>query len=85
VVDGDPLRDLSLLGDPEGTHILLVMQSGQIVKRSGALAPDRSGVGQGGRSYQDRLYDASNERSLTDKLKTDAFLKARPLDWISSR
>jgi imidazolonepropionase-like amidohydrolase len=41
VVDGDPLRDLSLLGDPEGTHILLVMQSGQIVKRSGALAPDR--------------------------------------------
>jgi imidazolonepropionase-like amidohydrolase len=39
VVDGDPLSDLSLLGDPEGTHIPLVMQSGQIVKRSGALAP----------------------------------------------
>jgi len=39
VVDGDPLRDLSLLGDPEGRHIPLVMQSGQIVKRSGALAP----------------------------------------------
>ena len=39
MVDGDPLRDLSLLGDPEGAHIPLVMQSGQIVKRSGALAP----------------------------------------------
>ncbi|WP_422743446.1 amidohydrolase family protein [Mycobacterium sp. WMMD1722] len=34
VVDGDPLRDLSVLGDPDGRSVDLVMQAGAIVKRT---------------------------------------------------
>jgi imidazolonepropionase-like amidohydrolase len=33
VVDGDPLKNLGLLGDPDGNYIPLVMQRGEIVKR----------------------------------------------------
>jgi imidazolonepropionase-like amidohydrolase len=35
VVDGNPLKDLALLADPEGGRIPLVMQNGAIVKRDG--------------------------------------------------
>jgi imidazolonepropionase-like amidohydrolase len=38
VVDGNPLEDLGLLGDPEGGRIPLVMQNGEIVKRDERLA-----------------------------------------------
>lgn len=38
VVDGDPVDDLSLLADPDGAHIPLVIQQGKIVKRTGAFA-----------------------------------------------
>lgn len=34
VVNGDPTQDIGLLGDPGGTHIPLVMQVGEIVKRT---------------------------------------------------
>lgn len=34
VVDGDPLRDLSVLGDPDGQRVDLVMQAGAVVKRA---------------------------------------------------
>ena len=41
VVDGNPLQNLDLLSDSEGRHIPLVMQGGQIIKRSGVLAAGR--------------------------------------------
>lgn len=37
VVDGDPLRDVSVLGDPDGGSVALVMQAGSIVKRTNAI------------------------------------------------
>jgi hypothetical protein len=35
-VDGDPLQDLSLLGDPE-KNLLVVMKDGQICKQASAV------------------------------------------------
>jgi imidazolonepropionase-like amidohydrolase len=37
VVDGDPLKNLGLFGDPDGNYIPLVMQRGEIVKRGRQL------------------------------------------------
>lgn len=43
VVDGDPLQDISLLSDPHGKHIPLVMQAGEIVKQTADFASGPDG------------------------------------------
>jgi imidazolonepropionase-like amidohydrolase len=41
LVDGDPLQDLSLLGDPE-KNLLVVMKDGQLYKQASAVSAARA-------------------------------------------
>jgi hypothetical protein len=41
LVDGDPLQDLSLLGDPE-KNLLVVMKDGQLYKQTSAVTAARA-------------------------------------------